>query len=375
MNNLFDENYLNELPKNITDNLNFANDYVIKSICKRLKNLNSVDISKLKNALEYANSDLKDIKKKLAKINKTNVKEIEKIFEDVAKNNVEFANIFYKYRGLDTLKSYKNNKSLKKLVEAIKLQTIKKYNNISRTTGFKTNNTFKTIREQYINIIDKGITAITTGTMDYNTAIRQSVKGIAKSGVVAVDFESGYARRLDSQARMNILEGVSELNMKMLDITSKEYGADGYEITAHALCAPDHQPIQGMQYTKKEYEALNSNLKRPVGTLNCKHIAVPIVLGVSEPTYSKKELKEITALSNKKVSYNGNTYTRYEASQEQRKLETKIRKQKEVIKALEYVGDNIGLKESKKKLKELMSLYKDFSESVGLSTYPEKLRI
>lgn len=375
MKNLFDEDYLDELPQNIVDNLNYANDYVIKIICKRLNKLNSVDIAKLKNAIEYANLDIKDIQKKLAKINKTNIKEIDKLFEKVAKDNIEFANVFYKHRGMKPIKSYKSHLGILKLVEAIKNQTVREYKNISNTTGFKTNNTFKTLRQQYINIIDKGITALNVGVMDYNTAIRGAVKEMAKSGVVSVDFKSGYARRLDSQVKMNILEGSTRLSMEMLDITSKEYGADGYEITAHALCAPDHQPIQGKQYSNKEYEELNAGLKRPVGTLNCKHIAIPIVLGVSMPTYSKKELKEITDLSNKKVSYNGETYTRYEASQQQRKLETKIRKQKEVVNAFKYTGDKIGERESNKKLKELVSLYKDFSTTVGLTIYNEKLRI
>ena len=273
------------------------------------------------------------------------------------------------------LKSYKDNKQLERMVEAIKNQAMEDYKNISNTYGFLTHGKYKNIRQQYINIIDRGITAVTTGTMDYNTAIRNSVKEMINSGVRTVDFESGYSRRMDSQVRMNVMEGVRRLNMEMFGIASKEFGADGYEITAHALCAPDHQFIQGRQFTKKEYEELNNGLKRPIGTLNCKHIAIPIVIGVSSPTYSNKELDKMIDKSNQPVVYDDKVYTRYEASQRQRKLETKIRKEKENLEAFKIVKDDIQIKKSKDKIKELTNLYKDFSNSVGLSLHLEKTRI
>lgn len=379
MSNLFDENFFEDLPKNIVDNLEYLNNYVISTICKRLYEIgqlkSSYDISQLKSSLEYSIVDLKIIEKEVAKTTNKNIKEIEKIFEKVAMSSVNFASTYYKYRGMKELKSYKENKKLVNLVNAIKNQTEKDYKNISKTYGFLTNGKYKNLRQQYIAIIDKGITAVTTGTMDYNTAIRNAVKSMVNSGVRTVDFESGYSRRLDSQIRMNIMEGMRRLNMEMLDITSKEFGADGYEITAHGLCAPDHQHIQGNQYSKKEYEELNESLNRPIGTLNCKHIAIPIILGVSSPTYSDKELLKIVDKSNQEVIYNDKVYTRYEASQKQRKIETLIRKEKEKLQGFEILKDNVQIKKSKDKIKELTTLYKDFSKEVGLSLHMEKTRL
>ena len=379
MNNLFDENYLEDLPQNISENLNYLNSYIIQVICKRLNKIgqikSSYDIAQLKNAIEYASVDLKTIEEEIAKITNKNIEEMENVFEQVAKTNIDFANTYYKYRGMKEVKSYKDNKKLEIIVEAIKNQAMEDYKNISNTYGFLTHGKYKNIRQQYINIVDRGITAVTTGTMDYNTAIRNSVKEMINSGVRTVDFESGYSRRMDSQVRMNVMEGVRRLNMEMFDITSKEFGADGYEITAHTLCAPDHQFIQGRQFTKKEYEELNNGLKRPIGTLNCKHIAIPIVIGVSSPTYSNKELDKMIDKSNQPVVYDDKIYTRYEASQRQRKLETKIRKEKENLEAFKIIKDDIQIKKSKDKIKELTNLYKDFSNSVGLSLHLEKTRI
>lgn len=351
------------------------NNFVISKICKRIKNLSTEDIGLLKNAIEYASLDINDIKKELANIKKKNIKDIEKYLGKIADNNIEFSEIYYKARDLATINTISEHKKLNDLLLSFKKRTKDTYRNISNTLGFKTNGVLKSIRGQYINIVDKAILALQTGTMDYYSALRSSIKEMAKSGVKYVEFDSGYNRRLESQLSMNILEGARQMSMDMQNIMAKEYGADGYEITAHALCAPDHQSIQGVQFSKKDYENMNAGLSRQIGTLNCKHMAIPIILGVSQPTYSNNELKEITDLSNKKVSYNDKTYTRYEASQYQRFLELKIRRQKEVVNALEYAGDSLGAKESKKKLKDLTYLYKDFSRSVGLSIYSERLII
>ena len=44
-------------------------------------------------------------------------------------------------------------------------------------------------------------------------------------------------------------------------------GCEGWEISAHAASAPDHEPIQGLQYSDAEYTALNNSLVRRIGTL------------------------------------------------------------------------------------------------------------
>ena len=81
-----------------------------------------------------------------------------------------------------------------------------------------------------------------------------------------ITYASGRTRRLDSACRMNILEGVRQVNNGIRKEMGNQYGADGVEIDAHGLCAEDHLPYQGKQYTIKAYEKLNNKLKRPIGT-------------------------------------------------------------------------------------------------------------
>lgn len=91
-----------------------------------------------------------------------------------------------------------------------------------------------------------------------------------------------------------------------------------------ASAPPDHRHIQGRQFSNEEWESINRSLDRPLGTLNCQHFATPIVLGVSKPVYSRKELTDINRRSSERIEYKGQKMSRYEASQRQRQMETAI---------------------------------------------------
>lgn len=379
MSRLLSETYLNSLPDPIVKNMELLNRYVVERICKRIQKIGSIsasDAHRLKSAIEYAGADLQAIQKELERITGLNAKALEAMFEDVAAENVDFANTYFKARGMETLKDYTENAALRSFVEAAKRTAADGVTNLSNTTmiGFKAGKRLLPLREYYIQTIDKAITFAQTGTVDYYTAMRSTVKEMSRGGLRRVTFESGYSRRIDTQVRMNLLDGVRQLNMAMLEQTGKEFGADGVEISAHALCAPDHQRIQGKQYSLAEFERLNRSLERPIGELNCHHFTTPIVLGVSKPVYSSSELREINKRSNAKVSYGGKTYTRYEASQRQRQLETAIRYAKDERDACVAVGDKLGATQARKKSAALTAEYKRFSEQVGLTVRLERTR-
>ncbi len=377
MSKLLSEEWLTALPEPIVAHFEALNDYVVQRICKRIKTigeLSSEDIDHLKTAVEYAGADMKSIEKEIANTAGLVETDIEKMYEQVAVENVAYANTFYEFRGKEKLIASAGY--VQKLVKAAEKRTKGEFRNFSDThaIGFRLNGKTVPLGASYVSVIDRAILFVQSGATDYHTAVRSVVKDLAGSGLRRVDFESGYNRRLDSQARMNILEGVRQLNTEILEQAGDEFGADGFEISAHALCAPDHIDIQGRQYTKKEYEDLQARLARPIGTLNCHHFASPIIMGVSEPTHSKKDLASLRQRSEEKVEYNGNTYTRYEASQEQRKRETAIRYAKDRRDALRAAGDETGAKEADRKARKMTAEYRQFSESVGLSLKPKRLR-
>lgn len=379
MSRLLNESWIEGLPDNIVDNLETLNNYVVQRICERIRKIGDIgtaDAYRLKTAIEYAGADIKAIEKEVARIMGTNQQEIERLFEEVAKENVEFANTFYKARNMDLLQRYTSRSALTSFVDAVKRQALDGTANISNTymVGFKRGKQIIPLREYYISTIDRAITYVQTGVVDYQSAMRSTVREMAQSGLRRVTWESGYSRRLDSSARMNILEGVRRLNSQMMEETGREFGADGVEISAHGLCAPDHRDIQGKQYSKEEFERLNRRLERPIGTLNCQHFVTPIVLGVSKPVYSRKELADINKRSAERIEYKGQKMSRYEASQKQRKIETAIRYAKDERDAMIAAGDKLGAAQARKKSAALGAEYKRFCEQAGLTPRPERTR-
>lgn len=379
MSRLLNESWIEGLPDNIVDNLETLNNYVVQRICERIRKIGDIgtaDAYRLKTAIEYAGADIKAIEKEVARIMGTNQQEIERLFEEVAKENVDFANTFYKARNMDLLQRYTSRSALASLVDAVKRQALDGTANISNTymVGFKRGKQIIPLREYYISTIDRAITYVQTGVVDYQSAMRSTVREMAQSGLRRVTWESGYSRRLDSSARMNILEGVRRLNSQMMEETGREFGADGVEISAHGLCAPDHRDIQGKQYSKEEFERLNRRLERPIGTLNCQHFVTPIVLGVSKPVYSRKELADINKRSAERIEYKGQKMSRYEASQKQRQIETAIRYAKDERDAMIAAGDKLGAAQARKKSAALRAEYKRFCEQAGLTPRLERTR-
>ena len=393
MTRLLSESYLNSLPDPIAKNMEALNQYVVERICKRLQKIGEMIAPNPEMVNQYADADIRAIEKELEKSNESSREEAEKMYLLLAGEVLAFASAFYKAKGMDPPEDYTKDPVLKSMVDQA-VRNGRSLVNLSGTEmiGFvkkQGNRTvFVPLREYYIQTINKAIMAAKDGTVDYYTAMRSTIKELAKSGVrqyegYKVTFASGYSRRIDTQVRMNLLDGVRQLNMAMLEQTGKEFGADGVEISAHALCAPDHQRIQGKQYSLAEFERLNRSLERPIGTLNCHHFTTPIILGVSKPVYSRSELAEINRRSNQRIEYKttdrkGNAVTekmtRYEASQRQRQLETAIRYAKDERDACVAAGDKLGATQARKKSAALTAEYKRFSEAAGLTKRMERTR-
>lgn len=385
MHNILRENYAEQLTDPILELLLQQNTLVIETISKRIGSigkLKSSDLHKLKSGIEYAGIDLKKLEKELEILNRKTISEINRIFDVAAKENSDFAKKYYKSKGIPML-PYAKNVALLKIVDSIRRKTINDFINISRTKSFLIDGKVLSIRKQYLKVVDSAIFNVTTGTLEYNTAMRMSIKKMADSGVRNVDFASGYSRRIDSQMRMNILDGVRQMNMDMQQQMGKEYGADGVEISVHALCAPDHQSIQGKQYSitgtvivdgvkYEDYNKINLSLKRHIGTMNCKHFAFPIILGISNPVYTKKEIEDMNKNSNQKVMYGNKEMSKYEATQEQRKQETMLRYLKDERNAFKTAGNEEESKRINRKIMELNKDYKKNSEFAGLS--PKMIR-
>lgn len=223
--------------------------------------------------------------------------------------------------------------------------------------------------------MDYAFQQVFTGAMDYDTAVRRATKNLADMGVRVIGYESGVHTSVEAATRRNIMGGLGLMQEQITQANHDQLGADGWEISAHANSAPDHEPIQGRQYSDKEYERLNNSLVRRIGTLNCGHAAYPIILGVNAPQYTKEQLKRFQEDNEAGITYQGRHYTGYEATQKQRAVERAIRKEKNRILVAEATGDNESLQTAQIRLQRLNQEYRGFSKAAGLPTQRERTMV
>lgn len=329
--------------------------------------------------------DVNELLLELSKISGKSVKDIEILFDRVAKENVEFSEAYYKAKNKEYVK-YEDNEQLQNLVESIKKETNGLFVNISNSQniGFSLKDSqgniiYKPLTTVYNDLIDEAVYNIETGVIDYQSAMRNTIRQLADSGVKVheekVAYSGGYNRRIDSSVRQDVLTGIRQINIGIQEQVGKDFGADGVEISAHTPCAEDHLDIQGRQYSMKEFEEINSNLTRPIGEYNCRHFVFSVVLGVNEPNFDKKQLDEYKHQSLDKVSYKGKEYTKYEATQVQRKFETAIRQQKDRQIIARASGDMEEVGKAQGKISQLTSEYNNFSKVAGLDTYKNRLTV
>lgn len=171
------------------------------------------------------------------------------------------------------------------------------------------------LQDAYRSCTDFAFKQVSTGATSYTEAIRQATRYLADKGVRTIDYRSGVHTSLEAAVRRNILGGLGLMQEKISHVVHDDLGCNGWEITAHANSAPDHEPIQGKQYPDAEYQALNDSLVRRIGTLNCGHAAFPIILGVNRPQYTHEELEKLRADNEKGVTVEGVHYTGYQATQ------------------------------------------------------------
>jgi hypothetical protein len=291
--------------------------------------------------------------------------------------------VYYKAKNKEYVR-YEENTQLQNLVDSIKKQTDNTFINLSKqnATGFVIediygNKIFRTLPQIYNDLIDESVYQVATGVEDYQSAMRNTLRQLADSGVKVheekLGFKGGYNVRIDSAIRQQILTGLRQVNIGVQEQVGEQFGADGVEISAHYPCAEDHVDIQGRQYSNEKFEKLNSELDRPIGTYNCRHFVFSIVMGVNEPSYTKNRLTRYKRYSEEKVSYKGKEYTKYEATQVQRKLETAIRKQKDRQIIGRASGNKEEISQAQAKITQLTTEYNNFSKSVGLDTYKNRL--
>lgn len=392
--------------------INKGNEYVLKKMGESVKKIGTLTPSQaqeLEQILKYG-GDYEKIAQELARLTDMNVADIYKIFEEVAKNDYQFAEQFYKYRGIKYI-PFDENDVLKRQVNAIAKITAEEYLNLARTTvmGYAIKNSngqyvFKKIKQVYHELIDEAILNVSQGKETFDEAMYRKLKEIGESGLKVVypttyigkdGKERHYVRRLDSAIRMNMKDGLRTLHNETQQQFGKEFKSDGVEISVHLNPAPDHQFVQGHQFSNEEFEKFQTDEdstsydgtfypaeseetghdRRSIGQYNCYHYVFSIVLGISKPEYTNEQLQQIIDKNNEGFEFEGKHYSNYEGTQLQRKIELEIRKAKD-NQILGKASNNTPLiNESQQRIRLLNDKYKKLNQASGLPSSIDRARV
>lgn len=376
---------------------------VISQIGKSIVKLGTVSPSKAQQLIQILRygGDYDQIKRKLKQITKLNIKDIERIFKEVAKQNYQFAEQFYKYRNKKYI-PFDQNEPLQNQIKTLSKVAAKDYYNLTKTSaiGFtsldpiKNKVIFKGLEKTFVDALDKAVLAVLQGKTTFKDELHNIVKTLGKSGLKTVNYKSGRAIRLDSAVRMNLRAAIRNFHNENQKLLGEQFDSDGVEISVHENPAPDHENVQGRQFTNRAYNDLNDgktvkdytgivctldhdhkNGFRPISTMNCYHYTFSIVLGVSKPQYNDKQLKQIIEDNNKGFMYKGKHYTNYEGTQMQRRMETEIRKLKDQQIFARQTNDVDTIAKVQPKIRMLSKKYKQFSQVANLPTKSDRMRV
>lgn len=384
--------YLENAPKKLIRLYEDFEADVLADICRRLAQSGTVTESALEQirVMQRQGKTAEAIQKKLEKLLNMSRKELDELFQDAVERNEEYLKT--SLTKADIIRVDEQwRPALQAQNDAIRRQTEEAFVNLTQSMGFAIREgagvRFLGIAETYQRILDRAALEVSTGAMDYNTVIRRSVRELADSGIVMVNYASGWRNRADVAVRRAVMTGVTQISAQYSEKSAELLDTPLREVSAHRgardVDGPkgweNHKKWQGKVYAMGEhprypniYDVCGLGDVTGLEGANCRHMHFPFVEGVSERTYTDQQL---AAIDPPPFAYQGREYTAYEATQKQRQLETAIRAQKRRVLAFESAGEEQDTQDAKTRLKRLESEYRAFSKAAGLPEQFERARI
>ena len=292
-----------------------------------------------------------DVLSSVAKYSDKTESELKKLFEDAGVTATEYDNEIYRQNGLNP-KSLKVSDVQMQLLEAGYKKTQGNLSNLTLTTAVSSQTSF-------INACSLAELKASSGAFTPQQAIADAIRQVAQDGAFVI-YPSGHRDRLDVAVRRNVMTGIGQTTGQICLANAQELGCDLMEITAHAGARPSHAAWQGQIVSLSGQRGYLSLSDIGYGTgdgfkgWNCRHDWYPYFEGSSR-MYSAKDLEELNA---KNIEYpDGSMHTLYEAEQQQRAFERKIRATKRTLAACDEALNNLSDEELLQKLEKNFSHY------------------
>lgn len=381
---------LEEYAAAVYDRLEFFNDYTLKTIAQRIKSigqLSAYDQQAIKNMADIS-GDMQKITKKLAQITEMNIEDLEKIYTDVTTDGVNSYKPLYDFKNIPFV-PFEENEFAQALVSNWVRETAGTMVNLSRTKaiGFDKYDGLGNVighiplEGAFEQTISGAVAAVSSGTVDFNSAMKKTIEELGGSGV-KVTYGSGVNRSLSAMVRQNILYGAKQSAQAYDEYIGKQLGCDGFEVDAHSGCRPSHMFMQGKMYSYYGKKTVNgityddgSDALKALGDYGCLHFKTDVILGVSVPRYSSKELDRIKRETTELIEYDGREKTLYEWKQTQRKFERTVRNKQTQADMFRESGNIARARDIENEISVFRSKYTDMCKNIkGLEPHLDRMR-
>ncbi len=375
--------FMQELPAAIVELYERLADYLIEDICSRFKyneTATATTILHIKQLLKNG-YDLDNINKYIKKTLRLTDAEFSKAWSTALGENQRY------FDAIVTDTSGFDREAFDRTIAAIAAQTSGELRNITQTMGFAVRTAGRVqmldLAGAYERVLDDALMKVQSG-ISYNVAIREATKQLTDSGVQYIEYASGWHNRVDVAARRAVMTGVTQMSRRYSDQSAELLDTPYREVSAHRGARDrdypnpwsNHKKWQGRVYSMKagdKYPSIYTvcGLDQVDGLCgaNCRHSYAAFVDGVSERTYTDKELENIDPPP---FEFEGKKYTMYEATQKQRQIETALRKVKREAIAAKARGDDEEYTNKAVRYRRLNDEYSSFSKAAGLREQTER---
>ena len=336
--------YLAQLPDALCSLWRQVEDDILRDIARRITAADGMTETAVWQAqrMELLRTVQNDTVNTLAKYAKRSRSEIRRLLTEAGTATLAADDAVHRAAGKDPV-PVNESPALLDLLNAGYRQTLGSWQNLTATTA-------ATVTGELEQRLDRAWLQVSTGAIDYNTAIRGAVDDLA-DGMKYITYPTGHRDTLEAAVRRCVLTGVNQTAAKLQLARMEELGCEFVEVTAHEGARPSHAVWQGKIYhiggavtldgVRYEDFAKATGYGTGAGLCgwNCRHNFYPYWPGISVPNYTETRL---AALNAKCVTYGGKQYTRYEISQMRRDLERRVRKYQRRFLAEDAAGVDTG---------------------------------
>ena len=322
-----------------------------------------------------------DIENRIQSLAGISPQEVRSLYSQILEKGYAEDEKIYNYKGKPYI-PFEENEQFQQLISATANQTSESMQNITQSLGFAVKNAdgkteFLPIAKYYQSTLDNAMLGITSGAFDYNTVLKKTVAQLTNSGLRTIDYASGHSNRVEVATRRAVMTGFNQIVAKVNEENAEKLDTEYFEVSYHGGARPTHQVWQGRVYSKKQLETVCGlgDVQGLCGA-NCYHSYSPFFPEFDVRTYTDEQLEEMNRQENTPVEFGGKQYTKYEALQRQRRLETTMRAERQKIKLLQEGGaSEDDIITARAKYRVTSAEYTRFSKAMNLPQQRERVTV